>query len=530
MSTLYLLANLRNRPDGRHSIDFGSLSARESDPVKMPHEITGLFSSDYCSSTSTTLEAEESEAYSKALSRNKRAAGILEHFLNGEQAAAHPSVCLQDRARLRLCEEAILVGAPRGTATRAREGIASYDKMEFLFPGSRQRKSIQMLHVSCPSLQPGATLLDSHSGSVHDSITILSGMCLFTRKILNSTTTNGRLDGQKLRHMPPTLYEMECIARLSAIIADVTTLTQSNFGEDNHPAVNIVLDLPSWHYYQFIEDCIKSDTCSLEEAIDWTEAIKLRRQQLASVLKKAVWHELGQRQVAHKSTLKAIQISPESTVVDELIKETLQRGHQPRLDDILHALSGTPHSLWPQFYSLLRDRDKPHSIRDLGFLFYVFQVVRPALLKAIPCQEAPSSKAPACEQPNLHRGQRQCLPQRPLIISLDDRAERKIYSQAHSLLLRLSRSSNQLVNPTLVQLYMPRRVYIDGNKDGQRLYWHDPSPVLPLLEGTKEQQRRDARNHDHHRRELQQTDILTELYGRDCSANIQGWFKEAGLC
>ncbi|KAJ9490144.1 hypothetical protein VN97_g3149 [Penicillium thymicola] len=491
MSTQYLLANLRNRPDGRPSIDFGSLSARESDPVKMPHEITRLFSSDYCTSTSTTLEAEESEVYWKALSRNKRAAGILEHFLNGEQAAAHPSVYLQDRARLRLCEEAILVGAPRGTATRTREGIASYDKMEFLFPESRQRKSIQMLHVSCPSLQPGATLLDSHSGSVHDSITILSGMCLFTRKILNSTTTNGCLDGQKLRHMSPTLYEMECIARLSAIIADVTTLTQSNFGEDNHPAVNI------------------SDACSLEEAIDWTEAIKLRRQQLASVLKKAVWHELGQRQVAHKSTLKAIQISPESTVVDELIKETLQLSGRNSI-----RCSGTATN---------------HTLSEIsGFSMYF--KFRPALLKAIPCQEAPSCKAPACEQPNLRRGQRQCLPQLPLIISLDDRAERKIYSQAHSLLLRLSRSSNQLVNPTLVQLYMLRRVYIDGNKDGQRLYWHDPSPVLPLLEGTKEQQRRDARNHDHHRRELQQTDILTELYGRECSANIQGWFKEAGLC
>ncbi|KAF7184138.1 hypothetical protein CNMCM7691_004697 [Aspergillus felis] len=365
-------------------------------------------------------------------------------FLNGEQAAAHLSVYLPDRARLRLCEEVILVAAPHGTASRIREGIASYHKIEFLFPGSRQRKSTQMLHVCCPGLQSGATLLDSHNGPVHDSITILSGMCLFTRQILNNTTANGCLDGQKLRHMPPTLYEMECIARLSSIIADVTTLTQSKFGEENHPVVNIVLDLPSWHYYQFIEEGLNSNARSLEEAIDWMEAIKLRCQQLASVLKKA--------------------ISPESAVVDDLIKETLTLGHQLRLDDILSALSGRPHSLWPQFYSLLRDRDKPHSIRDLAFLFYVFQV---------------------------------------------------------------------LVYPTLVQLYMPRRVYIDSNNDGQRLYWHDPSPVLPLLKGTKEQQSRDMRNHDYRRRELQQIDFLTELYGRECSVNTQStrvsfWFARLG--
>ncbi|KAG2420468.1 hypothetical protein HFD88_000080 [Aspergillus terreus] len=528
MSTQYLLANLQNRADGRPSIDFGCLFACEYDPVQLPHKISGLSTADSSSPTSIILEGVDTEAYQKALSRNKRAAGILEHFLNGEQAPTYPSPSLQSRARLRLCDEAILVGAPPGTATRIREGIASYHKLEFYFPGTRQQKSTQMLHVSCPSLQPGATLLNSRNGSIDDSITILSGMCLFTRKILDSTTTNGRLDGQKLRHMQPTLYEMECIARLSSTLADVTTLTYSRLGEENHPAVNIILDLPSWHYYPFIEDSMNS--CSLEEAIDWTEAVKLRHQQLANVLKKAVWHELRQRWVNDKPPLKAIQISPESAVVDELIKESLHRGHQPCLDDILHALSSMPDSLWPQFYSLLPDRDKPHTIRDLGLLFYVFQVVRPALFKPIPHQELPSCKAFSCRQPNWCRGKGQCMARRPLIISLDDRAERKIYSQAHSLLLRLSRASGQFVHPALIQLYMPRRVYIDGNKYGQRLYWHDPSPLLPFLEDTKERESRDIPDYYGRRRELHQIDILAELYGREFSTNIQGWFKEVDLC
>ncbi|KAE8396113.1 hypothetical protein BDV23DRAFT_178172 [Aspergillus alliaceus] len=90
----------------------------------------------------------------------------------------------------------------------------------------------------------------------------------------------------------------------------------------------------------------------------------------------------------------------------------------------------------------------------------------------------------------------------------------------------MSRSTDQLVRPTLMQLYMPRRVYIDSNKDGQRLYWHDPSPVLPLLESTKEQETRDMRNNDYCQQELRLIDILAELYGRERAANIQSWFKE----
>jgi hypothetical protein len=54
--------------------------------------------------------------------------------------------------------------------------------------------------------------------------------------------------------MPPTLYEVEKIAGLSSALVDIAALVFSNYDGKCHVLLNIILDLPTWHYYQSIED------------------------------------------------------------------------------------------------------------------------------------------------------------------------------------------------------------------------------------------------------------------------------------
>ncbi|KAL2846204.1 hypothetical protein BJY01DRAFT_213566 [Aspergillus pseudoustus] len=104
-------------------------------------------------------------------------------------------------------------------------------------------------------------------------------LCLFTRKFLHSTTTNGRLDGEKLRNMQPTLNDMECIVPLLSNRAGVTASTRSKSTGEENPTVNVVLDLRVGITTSF-PTTVKNNTCSLEEAINWTQAIELHRRQL----------------------------------------------------------------------------------------------------------------------------------------------------------------------------------------------------------------------------------------------------------
>ncbi|GIJ97919.1 hypothetical protein Aspvir_000025 [Aspergillus viridinutans] len=91
----------------------------------------------------------------------------------------------------------------------------------------------------------------------------------------------------------------------------------------------------------------------------------LRSQQLTGVLKSAVLHELDRRGVSSTRRLYDIQIFPGSALVDDAFREALKYENLPCLDDIVETLSSSQDGSWRQFYSLLPDRDKPQSIKDL---------------------------------------------------------------------------------------------------------------------------------------------------------------------
>ncbi|GIJ89479.1 hypothetical protein Asppvi_008421 [Aspergillus pseudoviridinutans] len=319
-------------------------------------------------------------------------------------------------------------------------------------------------------------------------------MCLFTRKILDDSVSDGSLDTRKLLGMQPTLYEVERIAGLSSAIADIASLVFTKYDGKCHVPLNIILDLPTWHYYQSIEDRLQHRGYKPSEVMDWIEAIMLRSRQLAGILKSAVLHKLDRRGVPSTRRLYDIQTSPGSALVNDAFRKALKYEKLPCLNDILETLSSSQDGSWRQFYSLLPDGDKPQSIKDLSHLFYVFEVVR------------------------------------PLVISVDDRSERKIYSKAHSIFLKLPKRPSFLADPTLVQVYTTRRIFIDGNRKGERLYWNDPSPVMPVLSEGKAYGDGGDAGYSKYARELQQTDFIAKLYGAECAANIQRWSKEVGLC
>jgi hypothetical protein len=413
--------------------------------------------------------------------------------------------------------------------------------MQFHFPGAKPVVSSQMLHISCPGLQSEDSLFDKDGGSVYGSVTVLTGMCLFTRKILDESVSDGFLDTRKLLEMQPTLYEVERIAGSSSAIADIAALIFSKYDGKCHVPLNIILDLPTWHYYQSIEGRLQHRGYKPSEVMDWFEAIMLRSQQLAGVLKSAVLHELERRGVPSTRCLYDIQISPGSAIVNEVFREALKHEKLPCLDDILERLNSSQDGSWRQFYSLLPEGDKPQSIKDLSHLFYVFEVVRPALLAGIrtgkqltPTESAYKDSAHSGGRHHPASGRR-CgskenqIP-RPLVIGVDDRSERKIYSKAHSIFLKLPKSPSYPADPTLVQVYTTRRVFVDGNRKGERLYWNDPSPVMPVLSEGKAYSDGGDAGYTKYARELQQMDFIAKLYGAECAANIQLWSKEVGLC
>ncbi|KAF7586335.1 hypothetical protein BBP40_009063 [Aspergillus hancockii] len=545
MDAQYILADLQTALESQSSqssIHFRDMAPFYVVSVERHHGLPGLVSILPCSTTPTIpYNEEDNKAYQKAWSRGRKFAALFENLLNGGGMAMKTSCSLQRTPYLQLRDEALIVGSPLGTPTRTREGISSFHNMEFNFPGAKPVVSSQMLHITCPGLRSEESLFDKDGGPLYDSVTVLTGMCLFTRKILDESVSDGFLDIQKLLDVQLTLYEVERIAGLSSAIADIAALIFSKYDGKCHGPLNIILDLPTWHYYQSIEDRLQHRGYKPCEVMDWIEAIILRSQQLAGVLKSAVLHELDRRGVPSSRRLYDIQISPGSALVNDAFREALKYENLPCLNNILETLSSSQDGSWRQFYSLLSDRDKPQTIKDLGYLFYIFEVVRPVVLagmqsrkQSTPTQSADMDSAASCRQQQpastLRYGSKQNHMPRPLVISVDDPSERKLYSKAHSIFLKLPKSPTYPADPTLVQVYTTRRVFVDGNKKGGRLYRNDPSPVMPVLGNGKVYGDRGDAGYSKHARELQQMDFIAKLYGAECAANIQRWSKEVGLC
>ena len=158
----------------------------------------------------------------------------------------------------------------------------------------------------------------------------------------------------------------------------------------------------------------------------------------------------------------------------------------PSLEGVLKSLDEEKDELWRDFYQLIAMKERPQDLGDLGNLFYVFEAVKPALIQSatryqktsIP--ERTNSVKPVyngkldSKSANKTKSKLRCL-----ILTIDDQAERHIYSRSQDVLRKIRQSRTHMTNPTLVEVYMGRRVFVNGNKTRSRLYHQDPMPEVP---------------------------------------------------
>lgn len=494
----------------------------------------------------TRLHSFDNEKYHRAFVKGRKAALRVTQLLNGMPPTIfYPGVTVDNGPGMgmpfmRASDVAFVGGPPCEGHARDLEGISSFQKMEFHFAkASAQQEhgrgftSTQFLHFSCPSLKADEVLFAEHGSPGFDRVEIVSGMCLFSAEIVRgSVLEDGRLDVLKLQYTRPTLYEMEYIARSSSVIADVASIIISRVnamearGQDGISVpVTINLDVPSFHYYQSIDKKVEQGLCTASEALQWIEAVDRRYDQVTEVFAASVRHELGRRGIASPHGCK-IHVSPRTNVVASSIRQALQDGRSPLLDDVLQKLDGQEDGVWRAFYRLVHLKERPQDFRALGYLFYVFQVVRLALTRSTPSSSRGSSLESAS-------GASYCSGKtsRPhaLLISVDDGVERRIYSRAQKLLKKIRQAPDGETDPVLVETYLCRRVFINSNETGSNLYLDDPTPRSPVSTSPRRRKSDVDGGVSSPMWKLEPVDVVRVLYGSESARIIHKQFVKVGL-
>lgn len=367
--------------------------------------------------------------------------------------------------------------------------------MDFFFPKAQidwkyGLTSTQYLQISCPNLTSDDSLFTKNSTLIYDNIEIVSGMCLFNGAILKTSISEerGGVDPDKITHTKPTINETDYIAHSSSAIADIASMFIARIREQNSKQlVSIKLDIPSFQYYHWVVDKFEKQLCTSIEALKWMEAVDIRHYQIAKVFMNSVQHELRQRGVNSDSY--EIHIPTRITSFALSIREALQNQECPSLESVLQILDCKKDGLWRDFSQFVPTKEKPRDWKDLSYLFYVSEVVKSALVKSDTGHQTASRldrtsdiRPPVNDQRILtSTKKRNSKPQsnsRRLIINIDDSAERRIYSWSQEMLKKIRQSHCSVSNPTLVEVYLCRRIFVNGNKTRNRLYHQDPMPWL----------------------------------------------------
>ncbi|KAI4923575.1 uncharacterized protein J4E92_007549 [Alternaria infectoria] len=432
-----------------------------------------------------------------------------------------------NRIKITVSPNGIVGGYPQAHHEWATNKIAFFVETRFDFPISITPTSIvsstQWLQFAGPS--PKAAL-QSLSTSGSRSVTILSGICLFSGKAMNTTTTDvpiinlesGQCNGA-------TLYELEYIARSAPAIADLAIASRSaaqrtdhNDGDKVGQPPQICLDIPSFHYYQTIDDLLRSDRCEFTEALRWLGAIDEHHQQISHIFRGYLHVELLRRDPSLRSC--AISVTPGGERILSTIRKSLMRRTLPSIQLAIDDL-GVHEPAWSRFMQFVPDAEKPKDFRSLGQMFYVYQVVRHALSEE--------------------------STQTDLLISVEDSAESGVYSRAQKLLKQI-RESTCSKSPVLLETYLCPRVFVDNNANGAELYAHDPypgsvyeecnarsdTPILncsrrPIKPHCSSSQSDVALETDRALLKLDTLDVIAKLYGERSATPLRELCADVGL-
>ncbi|KAF1847420.1 uncharacterized protein K460DRAFT_257641, partial [Cucurbitaria berberidis CBS 394.84] len=397
--------------------------------------------------------------------------------------------------------------------------------IDFHFPNPRfpdqGLKSTQYLQTSSPTIKFDDRLSIEANSGTFDNIDIISGVCLFNGYLLKSSICNpesGKFDVEILRQARPTFHELEYISRSSTAIADIVgVLVSTSQVQGVQTPVSIGLDVPSFHYYHSAITAFDNGICTAEEALQWCEAVDLRHDQISHVFTAAVHHQLRRRGI--EDSKYSIRVSTKATHMAFSLKSALRDRKIASFDLVLRILDTEDTGFWRSFYQLIPVKERPKDLSELGYLFYVFMVVKLALTgrSSIESISAPKVRVDCSRQASTETSK-----PRRLIVSIDDPAERRIYSKSQDLLRILRQSSGSPTDSALVEVYMCRRFFVNGNRTRARLYHHDTIPALPRLSYFPECSI--CQN-----KQVEPLDVVCQLYGVEFAKNIQSWFSEAGL-
>lgn len=478
--------------------------------------------------------------YIKALIKGHKAAVQAAKLLSGSRAPAAADDAVAE-SQMIISKTALVGGSPCNGHAKKLEGITSFQQTHF----QRSSKaaccvsSSHYLHFS-GGFQPLHEVLVGNKGqAMYDRVCLQSGMCLFAMDMvqgsLNSPHGGSRVDASRLICASPTLYEVEFIARASPVMADITATILDTIKDVDNITLQICLDVPNFHYYHSVHSRLEEGTCSLDEALRWMRLVLRRHEQVSQVFRRYLVHQLARRGVDASAQL-SLEVASRGMPIAAQIIESLERGEMPCFDEILKTL-GRDDPVWDDFCAMLPPKERPVDFRSLNYLFYMYEVIRPSLAGNIirPNAESDDAKCSGVSISNDSNSNKKNKDMPPstgrLVISIDDGAERKIYSRSQKLLKKLRSHPAVQRPPSLLEMYMSRRVFIDSNKCGSNLYLDDPSPekavLAPLFGAFKEgQEKNDPVLVPG---DLGPYGLATKLYGAEESRVLQDLFESVGL-
>ncbi|KAI0142234.1 hypothetical protein GGR57DRAFT_508777 [Xylariaceae sp. FL1272] len=502
---IMLLADLRKQCHGHTSLSFLDFERYTTDSPSM---IAG-FCIHHGSASTECLEKAQcpiQREYIKASIKGHKMAVQGARLLNGEGKA--------DSMQMNITETALVCGSPTKGHAKDLEGITSFQKTQFRF---KHDVSFQYLHFSGKS-HPLNDMLIRDGKALYDRVCLQSGICLFSMGMVQSSLdTNGRVDASRLICPTPTLYEVEYIARACRVIADIGATILNTIagarGQDSKVteiSLQIGLDVPSFHYFHSVQSKMQNQGCTFAGALRWMQAVMKRHEQISDVFQGYLSHQLTRRGVG--LDLVKIEVSKRGFPVAAHILDSLERSMMPSFDEVLKLL-GEEDGTWNDYWGILPPKERAIDFRSLSYIFYVYEVIRPALEEnIIPANRRPNSKE------SIGR----------LVISIDDGAERPIYSRSQKLLKKIRSHTAVQRLPFLMEIYASRRVFINNNEAGSNLYLDDPSPDLPIV--TPWKPAGEEKNH------LQPPvsgfspyDLARSLYGEETAGVLRKLFGNVGL-
>lgn len=367
------------------------------------------------------------------------------------------------------------------------DGIASYEQVEFSFgtgdgngnangtaADSDELRSQQHLHFASPNLKEDLSLTDPCGHPTYERIDIFTGMCLFSTSIISkSMPEEKKVDARILESAPATSYEIDYITGSTSALADfVGALVLCCQAEEIYRPIHVTLDIPSIHYYAYIERHVEDGRCTPVEAIRWLRAVERRCKQIAAVFENVLRQKLLARGMTAHAPF-TFSITPTPTIMSDLVHMTLAAGQIPRFEEVWRRLQDEQHveKAWTSFLELLPPKEIPKSFSDLAHLLHVYEVVRLPLEQQpasrctnsqhalshsdpdIAMNSAPASLKPRLQRPELDRGASTtdlaniAKRRRHLVLAIDLESQRRIYKRAQPIFKSL-RAVSSITGPT----------------------------------------------------------------------------------